>query len=322
MIALARCAGWPIRVLLATGLVVGLTLTSSPCLGHDAAGRPAPGPDPRYGPCPTCRAVGICLHRKLGPGVGTLGYGPPGLHPGFQGFGLGFHPGHGYGGAALGPGVDGGYPFYGGPGYPHPAPRLNRLFGINPFPYYGGPGYPTAECPIYYAAVGQLVADRPVIEIEGAPGEAGDTSGYGSFTGTMPYPEKVFAPFTTSAAAGGTASGVSAVTPGNAPPNLTPAPGEELDEFGLTRYLGAEVRAAGVPDGTRGLEVTKIVPGGLGEKAGLRQGDLIISINGHLTQKSSDVAWIVTNASPDRVLKLDVRGLGQPASHPISIPLP
>src|SRR4051794_24902900 len=66
-------------------------------------------------------------------GCGTLGYGPPGLHPGFQGFGLGYHPGYGYGGDALGVGAEGGYPFYGGPGYPHPSPRLQRFGGINPF---------------------------------------------------------------------------------------------------------------------------------------------------------------------------------------------
>ena len=53
--------------------------------------------------------------------AGTLGYGPPGVYPGFQGFGLGFHRGYGYGGDALGVGAEGGYPFYGGPGYPHPA---------------------------------------------------------------------------------------------------------------------------------------------------------------------------------------------------------
>ena len=70
---------------------------------------------------------------------GTLGYGPPGLHPGYQGFGLSFHRGYGYGGYALGVGAEGGYPFYGGPGYPHTWPRLNRFCGITPFPYYGGP---------------------------------------------------------------------------------------------------------------------------------------------------------------------------------------
>ena len=67
-------------------------------------------------------------------GYGTLGYGAPGLYPGFHGFGLGYHLGYGYGGDALGVGADGGYPLYGGPGYPHCEPRLRRIGGITPFP--------------------------------------------------------------------------------------------------------------------------------------------------------------------------------------------
>ena len=77
--------------------------------------------------------------------AGTLGYGEPGLYPGVQGFGLGFHLGYGYGGDSLGVGADGGYPYYGGPGYPHAWPCLRRIGGIMPFNYYGGPGQPTPE---------------------------------------------------------------------------------------------------------------------------------------------------------------------------------
>jgi hypothetical protein len=97
-------------------------------------------------PCPApCAAdgsnCGILGSKLLGPG------------PGYQGFGLNFHPGYGYGGAALGVGPEGGYPFYGGPGYPHAEPRLRRfpLLHIVPFPYFGGPGYPTPECPNFFA---------------------------------------------------------------------------------------------------------------------------------------------------------------------------
>src|SRR5207248_44563 len=55
-------------------------------------------------------------HGGLGPGA--LGWGGPGLYPGFYGFGLSFHRGYGYGGSGLGVGAGGGYPYYGGPGYP------------------------------------------------------------------------------------------------------------------------------------------------------------------------------------------------------------
>src|SRR5436309_1585417 len=74
--------------------------------------------------------------------------------PGFQGFGLKYHPGYGYGGDALGVGAGGGYPFYGGPGYPCAEPRLRRLGKIVPFPYYGGPGYPSPGHPNYFGPVG------------------------------------------------------------------------------------------------------------------------------------------------------------------------
>jgi hypothetical protein len=154
------------------------------------------------------------------PGVGTLGYGPPGLHPGFQGFGLGFHPGYGYGGDALGPGADGGYPFYGGPGYPHPAPTLWRCGGINPFVHNAGPGGPTPTCPNYYGGVGPLAEDPPVLTILPEPGEGG----YGGFSGARPYPESYFAPYTTEAAARGAAAGVSSVRQELPPHPSTSAP--------------------------------------------------------------------------------------------------
>jgi hypothetical protein len=156
------------------------------------------------------------------PAAGTLGYGPPGLHPGFQGFGLGYHPGHGYGGDALGTGAFGGYPFYGGPGYPHPAPALRRIGGINPFPYYGGPGYPTPAHPNAFGPVGPLVVDRPVVTIRPEPGEIDHTGGFGPFTGTLPYPQNYFAPFASQAAADGTTRETGTPPPSSGDDGSTP----------------------------------------------------------------------------------------------------
>lgn len=167
------------------------------------------------------------IHRAHVPATGTLGYGPPGLHPGFQGFGLGFHRGYGYGGKGLGVGAFGGYPFYGGPGYPHPWPRLQRIGGINPFPYYGGPGHPVPGQPNYYGGVGPLVADPPVVTIIPVPGEANYASGFGAFTGAAPYPEAAFAPFTSAAAVGGSYSGVvTSAPPPPSPPPVNPGPAD------------------------------------------------------------------------------------------------
>ena len=169
------------------------------------------------------------LHLFHGPtSSGTLGYGAPGLYPGFQGFGLGYHLGYGYGGDALGVGAEGGYPFYGGPGYPHCAPRLRRIGGISPFPYYGGPGYPSPDHPNFFGGFGPLVPDQPVVTIatdRGGPIEATD---YGPFTGAAPDAEARFAAFTARAAAGAPSMrprpSYSAPLPTNPSPEATPSP--------------------------------------------------------------------------------------------------
>jgi hypothetical protein len=252
---------------------------------------------------------GLAHHHPPGPGVGTLGYGPPGLHPGFQGFGLGYHLGYGYGGAGLGPGCAGGYPYYGGPGYPQPWPTLNRLPGINPFPYFGGPGGPTPGHPNFFAAgVGPLVADRPVVEIEPNPGEADPAHGYGCFTGTLPYPETVMAPFTARAAIAGSASGISTARPAPPVSNAPSARGLVAPPTGLDRSLGIELEPVVDPDNTRGLRVTRVEPGSVAEKAGLQKGDVILSINGYVTELPVNLSWIASNATPDRVLNMKVRG--------------
>jgi hypothetical protein len=134
------------------------------------------------------------FHRPHGAlGYGSLGYGGYGLDPGYYGFGLSFHLGYGYGKHSLGVGADGGDPFYGGTGYP--------AFG-HPFP----------------GVVGPLVVDQPVVA-ESAPGELGYAGEYGPYTGAIPYPETLFAPYTSAAATTGRETG-----PSPAPPAPTAAP--------------------------------------------------------------------------------------------------
>ena len=192
---------------------------------------PAPPPLPatpgsgsviRYAQAPTTSPIG--------PGAVSPGYGPPVVRPGFRGFGLGYHLGHGYGGNALGVGREGGYPLYGGPGYIHPGPRLHRIGGIAPFFPCRGPGYPTPENPNFFGRVGPLVSEPPVIDIRPEPGEAGYSEGFGNFSGTLPYAPDRFAPFTAMAAqagsgnrAGGTTQPIAPAGPGELP-NPIPAP--------------------------------------------------------------------------------------------------
>jgi hypothetical protein len=194
------------------GLALGI-LTAASALAGD------PASDPQAYRSPERGLFGLKKRQT----AGTLGYGPPGLHPGFQGFGLGYHLGNGYGGAGLGVGSEGGFPFYGGPGYPHPAPRLNRHLATVPFAWYGGPGGPTPTCPQYYGDVGPLSIDQPVISVVGTPGEAPYGQGFGAYTGAAPYPESAFAPFTAALAAGRASV---EVTPARSAPK-PPAPGPD-----------------------------------------------------------------------------------------------
>src|SRR5271157_222353 len=60
-------------------------------------------------------------------------------------------------------------------------------------------------------------------------------------------------------------------------------------------------------DGVPGLKVADVFPGSAAEKAGLHAGDVIHSINGYLTAKRDDLAWIMANAAPDGVVKVSVR---------------
>jgi hypothetical protein len=172
-----------------------------------------------FKPRPRAPIVGSTHKLSHAEGAGTLGYGPPGVFPGFQGFGLGYHRGHGYGGNALGTGVTGGYPYYAGPGYPHPAPPLRRLHRLVPFAYNGGPGGPTPEQPNYYGQVGPLVAEHPVVTV-GDPTDYG--TGYGAFTGSMGYPESKFAPFVTEAGVEGSAGDVITPSTGTSAPPPPP----------------------------------------------------------------------------------------------------
>jgi hypothetical protein len=316
MTSLVRGGGWlPLKAL---ALVLGAWIfhDSSVVAGGDGCAGPGP-----WSP--------------VGPGSGTLGYGPPGLYPGFQGFGLGYHLGYGYGGDALGVGVDGGYPFYGGPGYPHCEPPLRRLGRIAPFPYYGGPGYPTPDHPNFFGGTGPLVPDKPVITIGSDRGDLGYASGYGPFMGTLPYPESFLAPFTSRAAAAGSSSGVSTpnpspIAPDTAPaggpgrPSATPPPASgaitPLPPQG--RSLGIDAEPAVDAGGVRGVRVSKVDPGTAAEKAGLQAGDVIHSLNGYRTDQPGNLAWIIAHAAPDRVLKMSVRTASDGKERAITVQLP
>jgi PDZ domain len=247
---------------------------------------------------------------------GTLGYGAPGLYPGFQGFGLGYHLGYGFGGDALGVGAEGGFPFYAGPGYPHPAPTLRRIGPATPFPYYGGPGYPTPDQPNYYGMLGPLVPDKPVVTLATDAGAPIGATDFGPFTGAVADAEALFAPFVIRATAGASSTGAgpsyptaipTAPPPGASLPIKPPATGGPSQLSAVSHSLGIEEEPVVDSKGARGIKISDVHAGTAAEKAGLHAGDVIYSSNGYLTQARGNLAWIINHAAPTKVLTMQVR---------------
>ena len=262
-------------------------------------------------------------------GAGPLGYGAPGIYPGFQGFGLGYHLGYGYGGRALGT-PDGGYPFYGGPGYLHPGPCLRRIGGINPFPHFGGPGFPTPDRPFFYGETGPLVVDQPVVSRDGGHNDPTVATSFGAFTGALPYSDAVFAG-ATSAASGTRLE----MNPDGASPKVIPnadrRPGEPQnpsswndspnDFIRQDRDLGFDQDLTVDPRLGRAMRVAKVDPGSPAAKSGLRKGDVIVSINDYTNTEPGNLPWILLHGAPDRVLRMKVRGGNAASERAITIPL-
>ncbi len=226
---------------------------------------------------------------------GELGYGPPGLHPGFYGFGLSYHPGYGYGGNALGVGACGGNPLYGGPGYPAEY------------------GYPKFACPYQYEGIGQLYFDPPVVLSD--MGYSGD---YGPYTGASAY-AYTHPTYTAEAAATGSFIPGNIQYPDTSATNARPeatftpregaAPGSGAMNRVPTqeRYLGMDLEPATAPGGRRGLKIVNILPDSTAARAGFSGGDIIFSANGYVAERRGDLGWIIANAAPDKILKLTVR---------------
>jgi PDZ domain len=212
---------------------------------------------------------------------GTLGYGPPGLHPGFYGFGLAFHSGYGYGGNGLGVGTQGGYPCYGGPGYP--------------FRY----GYPIFTPSPFFEGIGQLYYDPPVVISDMM--NAGD---FGPYTGASAYAYTQPSGTAEAAAIGSFVPGAYSM-PDTGATNAAPRGANRVP--GTERDLGMDIEPAVAPGGRKGMKIVNVLPESTAAQAGLQSGDIIYAANGHVTQERGHLDWIITNASPQNVLKLVVR---------------
>lgn len=239
-----------------------------------------------------------------------LGYGPPGDHPGFYGFGLSFHPGYGYGGNALGVGAFGGYPCYGGPGYPS---------------QYGYPKFTANPC---YEGIGQLLFDQPVVITE-----LMDAQDFGPYTGASYY-AYVHPSYAAEAAATGSIIPGAASFPDTAASNPTPeatfTPPETMPPGAgamnavprQSRLLGMDLEPGVAAGGQRGLRIASVLPGSTAANVGLGAGDLILSVNGQATQQHGDLGRIVTGAAPDTLLNMTVIKSGSGQEQAVTIRMP
>jgi PDZ domain len=224
-------------------------------------------------------------------GLGTHGYATSGngdfaVLPGFAGFGMSFHRGYGYGGNGLGVGADGGYPYYGGPGYPcggylYPGPMFvsDGAFG----PFTGPPPYPEATFAPYTAAAATT----------------GSASG-------MP-----FDPFTPSSVEGALPPSATVPRGPTVVPSITPH-----------GRVGIQSESFVDPNGVRVLKITSVTPTSPADQAGLQAGDVILSVNGFRTEEPGHLVWIVANQAPNRLLTMNVRNISDGKEHSVLIQLP
>ena len=63
------------------------------------------------------------------------------------------------------------------------------------------------------------------------------------------------------------------------------------------RFLGIDEEPVKLPDGRRGMKITNVYPGTAAQRAGLQVGDVLVSINGYLTEQRGNLAWIIANAA-------------------------
>lgn len=71
-------------------------------------------------------------------------------------------------------------------------------------------------------------------------------------------------------------------------------------------FLGINEEPA-TDSGGPGMKVTRVFDGSAAERAGLKVGDLIRSINGYKTKVNGNITWIIQNAAPNGVLNMNVR---------------
>ena len=218
--------------------------------------------------------------------MGGLGYGNRGFYGGYGGYGF-FPFFGGYGLYGLGYGY--GYPYYGGYGLGYGGYGMGYGLGYGGYGLgYGGYGYGYP----YYGGYGY--------------GYGYPYYGYGNGYG-YPYYSNVY-----STPGAGVTYTSAYVAPGGSAANTVMPQG---------RYLGIDEEPVIEPNGKRGMKVANVYPGTPAQRAGLKVGDVLYSINGYLTEQRGNLAWIIANAAPNNQLKMTVKTAGDGQTHSVTAQL-
>jgi S1-C subfamily serine protease len=86
-----------------------------------------------------------------------------------------------------------------------------------------------------------------------------------------------------------------------------PAMAEATATAPAGNLLGVETELGTDSLGQQGLKITRTYAGSVVAQAGIRIGDIIQSINGYETVQAGNIAWIIANAAPDKILRMNVR---------------
>lgn len=80
---------------------------------------------------------------------------------------------------------------------------------------------------------------------------------------------------------------------------------------GRKAFLGVELRDLEVGEELAGARIERVVPGSPAEEAGLREGDVIIEIDGRPVETAGDVVRIVSSHGPDDMVRVTVSREGK-----------
>ncbi len=230
----------------------------------------------------------------MGGHMGGMGYG----HMGGFGYGRGFGYG-GFGGFGFFPGFYGyglgyGYPYFGGYGGYGLGYGGYGGYGLG-YGGYGGYG-------LGYGGYGGY--GNPYYGGYGYPNYGyGNGYGYGNpYYGTAAASPNVGVTYTSAYVA----------PSGSAANTVMPAQG---------RYLGIDEDPVALPEGRRAMQVTNVYPGTPAQRAGLQVGDVMLSVNGYLTEQRGNLAWIIANAAPNNQLQITFKRKSDGQQHTVTTQL-